>query len=119
MKEEISLLIKQILLLSEDDKKKIIRELFSPQNLKDKKQGLRFLDIALVSLNQKKYLKIEKRVKELFHSNPKLKPVIVAKMVKYYLRIPDAMLPLIVKIAQRYKDRLRKSNAKGIFNRIE
>lgn len=64
-----------------------------------------------------KYKQIEQKLESMFMKKKSLKPIVAARTVAYYFKMPDSMLPLLVKIAQKTKDRLRKREKRQIEKR--
>lgn len=84
----------------------------------NEKQRLELLEYVFRLVYGQKYAKINKRLESIFVKDYSVKPVVAARIVSYYLRIPHSMLPLIVKLAQKAKDRVRKrlSKPKSAFS---
>lgn len=87
------------------DKKKLIYTFF--KNLSERQKSV-LLEHAFKASFDLKYFKVIQRLEKIFTKDYSVKPVVAARMVRYYLKIPTTMLPLLVRLAQKAKDRVRK-----------
>lgn len=97
----------QIAVMPLNYKKKFLRVLFG--NISEK-QRQSLLEYVVKMCYQDRYQKINSRLETIFAKNPSVKPSVAARMVSYYFRIPGNMMPLVLKLSQKAKDRVRKRN---------
>lgn len=113
MEEKFSIerLAKSLVFEKLETKKLFLRTFF--ENI-DEKQAIKLLETCCKAVFKLRYDRINKRLDSMFFKNPSLKPVIAARMIRYYLKVPQSMIPLLVKLAQKSKDRVRKRAKKEV-----
>lgn len=57
--------------------------------------------------DQYRWESLEMRIEEVFRRHPEWTPRRMAEHIRYYQRIPNSMRPLLIKRAQKVKNRLR------------
>ncbi|GJL53076.1 MAG: hypothetical protein NPIRA02_02080 [Nitrospirales bacterium] len=63
--------------------------------------------LSLYIEEQYRWESLEMRIEEVFVRHPEWTPRKMAEHIRYYQRMPNSMRPLIVKRAQKVKNRLR------------
>ncbi len=57
--------------------------------------------------DQYRWESLEMRIEEVFRKHPEWTPRRMAEHIRYYQRIPNSMRPLLIKRAQKVKNRMR------------
>lgn len=104
--KEIRELAYVIASLSLADKQVFLKEFFN--SIDNEKEREKLIEYIFRCVYKNSWQKINNRMESYFVKDPTLKPVTVARMIRHYLKIKPALFPLLVKLAQKAKDRVRK-----------
>lgn len=103
--EEIRKLALTVATLGRPDKERFFRHLFEalPEGSRE-----HYLEYCFKLVYRTKWKKLNRYLDGLFNRDPDLTPKVAAQHLKYYAKIPEAMMPLLLKLARRAKDRVLK-----------
>lgn len=108
--KEIKELAYVIASLSTVEKQIFLKEFFA--SIDNEKEQEKLIEYIFRRVYKTSWQKVTSRMESYFTKDPTLKPVTVARMVRHYLKIKPALFPLLVRLAQKAKDRVRKRKLK-------